>query len=48
MDSNDSIKLLMQFLIGILVLVSLFALYMKYSPKEIISDGTDEQIELVN
>jgi hypothetical protein len=48
MDSNDSIKLMMQFLIGILIFVSLIAIYMKFKPKEVIMQGNEEQLQLVN
>jgi hypothetical protein len=47
MDSNDSMKLMVQFLAGILVLVSILAVYMKYKSPEVI-EGNEDRIELVN
>ena len=47
MDSNDGIKLLMQVLIGILVILFIFAMYLKHKPREVI-EGNEAQIEFVN
>jgi hypothetical protein len=47
MDSSDSIKLMIQFLVGFLILVSLLAVYMKFKSPEII-EGNEDRIELIN
>lgn len=47
MDSSDSMKLMVQFLIGFFILISAFAIYLKYKSPEII-EGNEDRIELVN
>ncbi|OUR95284.1 hypothetical protein A9Q84_15705 [Halobacteriovorax marinus] len=46
-DTNDTIKLVMQFLFGIIILLVILATYLKYSPKEF-NEANVDKIEYVN